>query len=128
MDKQTIGTLVGKVPHTFGITNDVGEKAQLTITIDFSTASDNDIKGWLVANRIIAGQRPWRTLSVDELKALNGLVFIAEAIGRKVKSREEQKAELKATFMNAGVDEKKAEQLATVALENPELLTVAESK
>ena len=94
----TIGKMIGAVKHTFSVTNDREEKAQLTISIDFKTASDEDIKGWLVSNRIIAGQRPWRKLSKAELTKLDGTTFIAQNIGQKVKSAEEVKQEATTAF------------------------------
>lgn len=94
----TIGKVVGTVKHTFSITNDRDEKVQLTVSINFDTAKDEDIKGWLVSNRIIAGQRPWRKLSKAELLKLDGTVFIAQNIGQKVKSAEEVKQEATTAF------------------------------
>ena len=88
-NKRTIGQEIGVVGHSFSITNDQNEKVQLSVNIDFSTSSDNDVKTWLVSNRIIAGQRPWRALSKDKLIKLNGTTFMAESIGQKVKSLRE---------------------------------------
>ena len=88
-----IGQLIGVVDHTFSITNSHDDKVQVAVKVDFSTASDADIKTWLTSNRIIAGQRPWRSLSKDALTKLNGSTFIAQNIGQKVKSYEETKAE-----------------------------------
>jgi len=84
-----LGSRIGVVGHSFSITNDAGDKVQLSVNIDFSTSSDQDLKTWLVSNRIIAGQRPWRALSKDELVKLNGTTFMAESIGQKVKSLKE---------------------------------------
>ena len=120
----TIGQMVGVVDHSFGITNAQGDKTTVSVKIDFSTCSDNDVKNWLVSNRIIAGQRPWRSLSLDELKALNGTTFNANSIGQKVRSRDEQKRDLVNTFTNAGVPTAQAELLAEAALNNPESLTI----
>jgi hypothetical protein len=106
-----LGRAIGKVSHSFNITNSNDEKVSLTVAVDFSTASDQDIKSWLVSNRIIAGQRPWRALSKVELEALNGKTFIAQNIGQKVKSREEQIQALQA----AGLPRK----LAEFSVDNP---------
>ena len=84
-----LGSQIGVVGHSFSITNDNGDKVQLSIKIDFSNSSDQDLKTWLVSNRIIAGQRPWRKLSKYELIKLNGTTFMAESIGQKVKSLKE---------------------------------------
>ena len=119
-----IGKAIGIVSHSFSIKNDRDEKVTLNIKVDFRTCSDQDIKGWIVSNRIIAGQRPWRSLSLDELNELNGKTFNANTIGQKVKSRKEQLSDLVTTFVNAGVEQEKAFHLATAALDNPEALTI----
>lgn len=125
--ENTIGKAIGIVEHSFSIKNDREEKVTLNIKVDFRTCSDQDVKGWLVSNRIIAGQRPWRSLSLGELWELNGKTFSANTIGQKVKSREEQKRELVTTFINAGLGQEKALQLATAALDNPEALQIVEA-
>ena len=107
----SLGQQIGKVRHTFSITNDAKEKVQLAVTIDFSTASDTDIKSWLVSNRVIAGQRPWRALSADEIRALDGQTIMATEIGRKVKSREERIA----TYVGLGLPR----DLAELAVDDP---------
>ena len=107
-----LGAIIGKVKHAFNITNNAGDKVTLHVTVDFSTSHDNDICNWLVSNRIIAGQRPWRGLSAIELNDLNGRTFIASDIGKKVKSREEQVNDL----VNAGLPM----ALARFAVDNPE--------
>ena len=106
-----LGALIGIVRHSFNITNDGDEKTSLTINVDFTSASDIDIKNWLVSNRIIAGQRPWRKLSLAELVDLDGSTFIAQSIGQKVKSRSEQIQAL----VNAGLPE----NIAIMAIDNP---------
>ena len=121
---KTIGQLIGVVSQTFSIKNDQGDKVQLSVKIDFRSASDNDLKGWLVSNRVIAGQRPWRSLSAKELSELNGQTFNACAIGQKVKSREQQKVDLMTTFMNVGATAEQAEAWANAALDDPSSLTI----
>ena len=91
-----IGQSIGIVDHSFSITNDHGDKVTVSAKVDFSTATDQDIKGWVISNRIIAGQRPWRALSKSELEGLKDQTFLAQNIGRKVKSEEEVMAELEA--------------------------------
>ena len=122
--ENTIGLSIGVVDHAFSITNDAGDKVTLSVKVDFRSASNQDIKGWLISNRIIAGQRPWRTLSKGELTELNNKTFVASSIGQKVRSREEQKRDLVTTFVNAGVKPDKAEELATAALDNPDSLSI----
>ena len=108
----TLGQSIGTIDHAFSITNDHDEKVTVSVKIDFRTASDQDIKGWLVSNRVIAGQRPWRALGKVELESMKGTVFVAQDIGRKIKSREERIQ----AHVNAGIPRK----LAEVAIDNPE--------
>lgn len=93
-----IGKIIGKVVHTLSITNDQEDKVQITVGIDFSNSSDTDIKSWLISNRVIAGQRPWRSLPKAELEKLNNKTFAASTIGQKVKSFEEVKKGAESAF------------------------------
>ena len=112
-ENTSIGKAIGSIKHTLKVSQyKGGPSTQITIEIDFSTASDQDIKGWLVSNRVIAGQRPWRDLSENALEALNGQTFAAQSIGQKVKSREEKVQAL----INAGLPTK----LAEFSVDNPE--------
>ena len=121
LTKQTIGQMIGVVPHSFKITNDAGDVVEkIEIKIDFSTCMDSDIKAWVCSNRVIAGQRPWRALSKEELEGLKGETFMANDIGKKVKSREERVAE----HMSAGLPRK----LAQFAVDNPEAFRNAMQK
>ena len=95
----TLGQTIGIVKHACSITNNNDEKASITIRIDFSSASDSDIKSWLVGNRIIAFQRPTRLLSLSEINNLDGSTIQATEAGVKVKSR----AEKIASYVNAGI-------------------------
>ncbi len=108
---QTLGQTIGKVDHVFSITNHAKDKVQIKVTFDFSTASDDEVKAWLISDRTIAFQRPSRSLSADEIKDLNNTVILASDAGKKVKSRAEKIAEL----VNVGIPEK----LATMAVDNP---------
>ena len=114
---KSLGELIGLVSHVFSITNDAGDKVQLNINIDFTGASSQDIKGWLVSNRIIAGQRPWRKLGKGELESLGGRSFAAESIGRKIKERGKRgRSEKIEDLIDAGIPE----DLAGFAVDNPE--------
>lgn len=107
----TLGLAIGLQKHSCKVTLPTGESASISVYVDYSTASDNDIINWLNSNRIIAGQRPWRGLSLDEVKALDGQTFTAQNIGQKVKSREEKVQAL----VNAGLPR----QLAEFSVDNP---------
>jgi len=124
--EKTLGQMIGHVEHSFSVKNDHGESVQLRLIIDFSTSTDVEIRNWLVANRVIAFQRPARSLSKDELKALDGSTVLANQAGQKIKSREEQLNQLITTFVNAGVSREQAKVLATAALDNPASLTIKE--
>jgi len=110
---QTLGQIIGKVEHAFSIKNDAKEQVQLKITLDFSTATDSQVKSWLSSNRTIAGQRVWRAMSATEIKKLDGTTFDAASIGRKVQSDEEKFrtgiAALRAVGMNEQADRLEAE-------------------
>jgi len=100
---------------TLEVKNHDGIKVQVTVTIDFSNASDDQMMDWAVSNRVIAGQRAWRDLTVDEIKSsVDGQTFDAVTIGHKIRSREDQ---IKATMNPAlGIDRNTAEWI----VDNPE--------
>jgi len=128
----TLGQTIGVVEHTFSVKNDHDEKVTLRVKIDFSNVSDNDIRDWVVSNRIIALQRPMRSLSADEIKAINSRTFAAGDCGKKIESIEKQRAVMKstllATFIASGVEKEQAEQLAEMAINNPAALAAVASK
>lgn len=119
-----IGNMLGIVSHTFSITNEAGDKVKLDCKFDFRSVTLESVRSWLVANRVIAGQRPWRALSKEELIELNGKTFNVNSIGQKIRSRQEQKNDLVNTFTNAGMSLSKAEELAEKVLDNPESLNI----
>ena len=94
----TIGNMIGKVIDNFAITNDNGDKVQLKLTFDYSTASDVDIVSWLNGNRRIALQRPARAMSKVELESMNNTTIMATDAGKKVKTKAERIREPKATI------------------------------
>jgi len=108
----TLGNLIGKVKHSFSITNDAKEKVQVSVTFDFSTCTDADIKSWLCGNRAIVLQRPLRALSIGEIAKVDGTVIDASHAGRKVQSVEEKLnaaiAALRSIGMNEQADELEA--------------------
>lgn len=126
MEENRLGLGVGIVKQALSVTNENGDKVSLTVRIDFSSVGDGDIRSWLAANRVIAGQRPWRKLSKEELEDLDGKTFNAQSIGMKVKSRNEQVQEFRVAFENAGVEPAMALKLATAAVDNPRALEVAQ--
>jgi len=121
-----LGMIIGKIKQNMSITNHNDEKVQISVTFDFSTSTDAEIKGWLCGNRAIVFQRPARSLSMKELMDLDGTVVMANAAGTKVKSRTDRIAELVAVFENSGLAHEMALQLATAAVDNPSALTIKE--
>jgi len=99
---------------TLEVKNHDGIKVQVTVTIDFSNASDDQMMDWAVSNRVIAGQRAWRDLTVDEIKSsVDGQTFDALTIGHKIQSREDK---IKSTINPAlGI----GRELATWIIDNP---------
>jgi hypothetical protein len=107
-----LGEMIGKVRHSFKITNHQKQVVTVSVTYDFSTVSDADIRQWLASDRTIALQRPARSLSEDEIRdTYDGQVILANEVGKKMKSRQERIQEL----VNVGIPEK----LAEVAIDDP---------
>ena len=113
-DSNRLGNIIGLVKRTFSTKLDNGEKVQLTVTFDFTTASDDDIRNWLASERTIAFQRPLRKLTRAEAESLNGSTILAESAGRKLVSKNDQ---IKA-LMAAGLDRETAELI----LDRPDLV------
>lgn len=113
----TLGQSIGKVRHTFSNTNDAKDKVQLTINIDYTGCTDNEIRNWLCSNRVIALARPLSKLSMEEMIEIDGTTMVASTIGQKVKSREESITIL----MTAGLPR----ELAEMAVDRPEVLAKA---
>jgi hypothetical protein len=86
----TLGQALGTIWHSFETTNVNGEKVQIKIGFDCTSATDDQVRGWVVSNRVIASQRPFRLLSADEIKALDGSVIDATSCGQKIRSKHEQ--------------------------------------
>ena len=108
-----IGMLIGKITHAFNVTpHGTKTKTPLTVTLDFSTSSNADIKQWLASDRTIAMQRPMRSLTSDEILAnYNGQIMLASDVGQKIRSRAERIAEL----VNVGLPN----DVAELAIDNP---------
>ena len=111
MEHKTLGQMLGVIRHAHSVTNDAGDKVSMTINIDCNSATDNEVKSWVASNRIIAAQRSWRALDKTELTELDNRTFIANQIGRKVKSRAEQIA----VYVNMGL----TTALAEIAVDDP---------
>jgi len=110
MANKTLGQMIGVVKHTLSTRVSDGTSQQATITIDFTNTSNIDIKAWLCANRGISGQRAWAKMSAGEYIAnVNGNVFMANAIGQKVKTHEEKVALLRDTMSSLGYGEDQIE-------------------
>lgn len=110
--EKTLGEIIGKVVDNFAITNDEGDKVQLKLMFDYSTATNVDIKSWLNGNRRIALQRPARAMDKEELKALDNTTVIAIDAGKKVKTKAERIKEAQATM--AALKANYPEELANI--------------
>ena len=108
-----IGMLIGKITHAFNVTPHGSKtKTPLSVTLDFTTSSDADIKQWLASDRTIAMQRPMRSLTSDEILAnYNGQTMLASDVGQKIRYRAERIAEL----VNVGIPN----DVAELAIDNP---------
>ena len=109
-----IGQIIGKITHTFSTRLDNGDRVQITVTFDFSTCTDEDIKQWIVSNRVIALQRPLRKMEKHEVEKLNGSTIMAETAGKKIETRSEKRK----TLLRAGVPEK----FVDIIIDNPAML------
>ena len=116
----TLGQTIGIVRHACSVTNNSNDKTSITIGIDFTNASDSDIKSWLVGNRVIAFQRPTRSLSLDEIQALDGTTIAASDAGVKIKSRSEKIA----SYVNAGIPESIASAIVDGAISSDKMLAI----
>ena len=128
MEGNKLGSMIGVVRKTCKVTNTNGDAVTINVNIDFSNASDVDIKAWIASDRIIAGQRPWRLLSKDDIEKLDGMTFNATTIGAKVKSLKESttalinqfngksRDEIIKSFTGAGLTVEKAELMADAIL------------
>lgn len=105
-----------KKKTTRTITNHADEKVQVTFTVDFTNCTKEELVEWALSNRVISGQKVWRDLSKDELKAnVDGQVFNAKTIGQKVESKDKKVKKIMETF---GV----SQEIATMIVDNPDEL------
>lgn len=121
----TLGQMIGKVEDNLSVTNNAGATVKLRVFYGFSGMADSDVKTCLVGSGTrIAFQRVLRPMSSDEIKALDNQTFDACTIGRKIVTREERIATFKTAFVNAGVNDAQATELAVAAVDNPQLLNI----
>ena len=120
---ESIGKQIGKVEQNLKVTNDNGDAVQLKLTFDFSNASDNEIKGWVVSNRAIAWQRPARAMDNIELNECDGMTIAASDAGKKVKTKAERIKEAKATIeaLKANYPEEYANIVSEMDVDESEL-------
>ena len=85
-----IGKMIGSLTHRFSVKNAANDEVEITVNLDFTGASDQDIRSWLVGNRTIAFQRPLRLLSAAEIKKLDGSTIAASDCGKKQTSKREK--------------------------------------
>ena len=105
--KLNIGQTIGTTTDNFSVTNNAGASTKIRVHIDYSMVSDADIKSWLNGNRRISLQRVLRSMTTSEIDTLDNTTFMADSIGKKVKSDEQVKAEYIARFKAVDADAKK---------------------
>jgi len=128
MSDTTLGQQVGVVEHNFSVKNTAGVVVQLRVKFDYSTMSDQGVIALMLRSTTIDFQRPTRALSAEEIQELNGSTVIAQNAGHKQKSRSEQIQGFMAAFVAAGIDNDTALELATAAVDNPQLLTTTKEE
>lgn len=128
MSDNIIGELIGVVEHTFSTKDNSGNSCQTTIKFDLSLCTDVEIKGWIVANRTIAMQRPLSKLTAKGILDTKGRVVNASDCGKALPDRDKMIDDTKAMFMKAGIDEEQALELATKAVDNPSTVAKAMSE
>ena len=117
-----LGAIIGVREHSFTIKNDAGDRVSLTIRFDYTQCTDNDIIGWLNANRAVIWQRPSRALTVDELKRCDDITVRADKAGHKQPSRADAVNSWYAVFRAQGMNETDARATAELAADNAELV------
>jgi hypothetical protein len=100
------------------VTNDNKEKVTISVNFDYRNVAENDMLDWASSNRVIAFQRVLRTLSANEIKALDGRTIDARYAGHKIESDEKIRARFYETFLAAGLDETEASEMADKAMAN----------
>ena len=69
---ESLGKIIGIVNDSFVVTNDQGDKVEVTCGYDVTNASDDVIKSWIAADRRIKYQAVLRKKTAAEIRALNG--------------------------------------------------------
>ena len=105
----TLGQTIGILTDTFNITNDAGDKLQMSVKYDVRQASDATIKAWLCADRRITTQGKLRKKTLTELKAMQGQTFIYD--GSRTAVQVDGKSALIAEAIKSGVDPMDADAL-----------------
>lgn len=117
----TLGKMIGVVTHNFSTKDKHEVSTKIAIRFDFSTATDADIRAWLVANRTISIQRPLAKLTATEITELNNSVVIAQDSGKKMRSESEIKNDMMAAAKaNPEMFKKMLEELEAEASEMSE--------
>ena len=94
-----------------GLTLETGEKTQLSINIDFTGCTEDQLVRWATADRVIALQAPMRKLSMAEVRKLNGSTIHATECGKKLISEKEKVDK----YVMLGIPQ----EVAELAVKNP---------
>ena len=116
-------TVSGKFDVSASIKPDADSNESKTFTLRFNMDSVplKDVITKALSPATIAWQRQGRE-KFDTLKDRSVIEVDFTSPGKKVKTREEVIQEYKIAFMKAGLSESKAIELATKAVDNPEVI------
>lgn len=106
----SIGEEIGVIERTFSTRNEAGDKVQISVRFDFSSAPDEVIRDWLVSNRVINLQSSLRKLSVEEIKAYDGKTVICD--GSRARTQVDPVAALANKARAEGIDVNNKKELA----------------
>jgi len=98
-----------------------GESKTVTLRLNFNNVSLRDVINKSCKPQVISWQNNVGRPKFGSIKAGSVISVDWASPAKKVKTPEEQIAELKAQFMKAGLDDGMATELATKAVMNPEL-------
>lgn len=100
-----------KVSHTASVKLDVtgtgkdDPSHKITFKVDFTGWTVQDLANLAIRPLVIAAQRVWRGLSVEQFNALNGTTFLASDMGKKPTQQIDVQATYMAIFANASPEE-----------------------
>ena len=126
MTTNTLGNMIGIVDIAYSIQMPDGTKLQISNKFDFRQSTDIWIKQAVCNSAKILKRTILKGLSHEEVLATSGDVVVVANAGKAIVSRSKQIEVYQNTFMDSGVSESQALQLATALVDKPETLAVVE--